>query len=157
MMKNIIVLVLLLYAGLAFCGTAVDADAQIQLSYPDSWLSEYDNGTLFISSPDSIINISFTTMDAQSLDSAMIEVAGTMVQELGELQEGVQSEVEINGLSCWIWDTATKDNAVSASVMLVISPTGKILMVFAAAATDLMTRYDKEISEILQSIKPLEE
>ncbi len=132
-------------------------EGKVKITIPDTWKVEINEETLTASTQDGTISLVFSIIEANTLDAALDEVDKQMATEFQEVKIGEPEEIEINGMSAVSYDgSATTDGTtIYIGGSLIMTPSNKVLFIFAAAAPDAMEKYEKDIEAIANSIKPL--
>ncbi len=150
-------LAVMLTFGVAGAKTFPNIEGKVEISIPDDWKSELKNNVLQVESPEDGITLFFDILKDDKIEDALANTEKNITSELGELVTERTAEVMLNGMNTMIEDYKTKDGLVKVSVMLVLTPAGKYMLCYYLGTEEADKKYEKELTEIVGSIKPLDE
>jgi hypothetical protein len=130
---------------------------QVQVTVPVNWFYVLnENGSMTIYAPNKELSISFDIMEAKDLDSAYKELSKNSEKSFKDVTLDDPKEKDLNGMqSILITGKANKDK-IFISYALIITPNARILSVGTSANLDSSHKNEKEFSELIQSIRPIE-
>lgn len=134
-------------------------EAGVSVEVPDAWDVDGDDTALEATSPDELTFLYFEVIDAKSLKDAVKEVKQSITEEVDNYKpNGKFYKEKINGLNALVLDSATgeiEELPVEIGIMLVQSPTGKIVFVLGISAAKDDNKHKEAVPVIVNSIKPL--
>ena len=132
--------------------------AGVKVTIPDSWQVSGDAMSLHAQTKDGSVGLSFVVMDSGSLDAAMDALDAELNKIITDFEVDEEAEqITINGMSAVSIDGhgIIEGEEAHVGLMLIQSPTGKIVMVLGAVAAASLSKHEPAIIKIFQSIKPL--
>jgi len=161
-MKNLVKIMFIVVVSIALSfGSAMakeynDGDSGLSVTIPDTWKVSSEGNVLEAKTTDEAIGLVFESVKAEDVEKAIGDAVKEIEKELGTLTTVSTSETELNGLKAYIEDcTATvKDVKISVSVMLLMTPDKKFVLLYYFGGEEAEKKYEKELTEIVQSLKP---
>ena len=135
----------------------VHDEAGIELTVPSGWMSDGGADDLTIADPDDRCAITFIVMDASDLSDALSALDDELATYVEDLSMDDPSETTVNGMDAVFVDgTGYADGVdVDVGVMVVITPTGKALLVFGMVEAAYAADYEVDIDNVMNSLRPL--
>lgn len=130
--------------------------AQIKIWFPDTWEVTLEDGDLHVTSPDEDCEIYAYIVEAKDLESAMEDLGEEIKQYVTDVKiVGTPKEVKINGLDAISIDAKGKSEGkdYDLGLIFVITPNGKIMVLFGEGTPASMKKNQADIAKILQSVK----
>ncbi|OGM05935.1 MAG: hypothetical protein A2008_02195 [Candidatus Wallbacteria bacterium GWC2_49_35] len=174
-MKNLVVLsitilLVVLSCGGAFAATYKHSDAKFELSVPDTWKVSNEDGNFRIeaqgdTAADNIV-MDFEAVEAEDLSATMEEgmkwISKEMVEMFGEekgvlKESGEMSEIKIGGMDAINQLFTCNDGKYAVDITIFITPSKKFMALYYYATVEAEKKHEKEISDIIKSIKPIED
>lgn len=167
---SIAVFLVVLSFGGAFAATYKHADAKFELTVPDTWKVSNEDGNFRIEAKgdtdaDNIV-MDFEAVEAEDLSKTMEEgmkwISKEMVEmfgaEKGVLKEsGEMSELKIGGMDAINQLFTCNDGKYAVDITIFITPAKKFMALYYYATVEAEKKHEKEITDIIKSIKPIEE
>jgi predicted Zn-dependent protease len=156
--KIFLLLLIIAVAIPIFAKTYPHDGAGVSVTIPDGWEVDGDEDSLHASSKSGEVAISFVILPYGTANAAMNNVQ----KELGKTFKGYKTTqksepITWNGMKGFYTEGDGSVDGVPMHVDTAIlkSPTGKVVMVLGAAAKRSFDKYEKQITGILKSLKPL--
>lgn len=157
MKKLLLITIALVAAGTLSAKKYPHADAGVVVDIPGSWTVTGDEHSLSADTKDGHAHLSFIIMPAESVEAAMNALDAELSKSIQNLKHDAGRDVTINGMQGHSVDgTGTVDgHAVEVGVMILKTPTGKILVVFGVISEEGAKKHHNALVRILKGIKPL--
>lgn len=133
-------------------------EAGVKIWSPDNWKKEVDGDILTVTSPDDEVFIGYIISHEGNLDQTL----GALDKELGAVVKDVKfdakhDEFSIDGMSAWgLNGTGTVEgHAVEIRNELVVTPKGKILIIFGAGTHSGLDKHTADLKKIFEGVKKL--
>jgi len=165
-----VVFMVVLSFGPAFAGTFKHNGAQIQFTAPDTWKVSESNEVFTIEAKGETaadnISMEFEVVNADDLEKTMVEAEKQITEwaekqfgkEKGKLkEEGKPTELTINGMKAISMLMTCDDGKFAVEVTLIVTPANKFMALYYYATVEAEKKHAKEIGEVVNSIKPIEE
>lgn len=164
LMKKLVVLVVLVMAisltfGNAFAAVFPHEEAKVEITIPDTWKVEPKGDELHAevkgeTAADDLILI-FSIVKGEDLVATIESSTKELEKQFGELKTEKTTEIELNGMKTYCEDCKSADGKYSVSLAMIQTPANKFMLVYYAASPEAEKKYEKDVTDILQSIKPL--
>ncbi|MCC5813968.1 MAG: hypothetical protein JJT78_04370 [Leptospira sp.] len=132
--------------------------AGVSVTIPNGWDVDGDEDSLHASSKSGEVAISFVILPYGSADMAIKEAN----KELGKTFKGYKSsqkaeKINWNGMNGYYTEGDGSIDGIPMHVDTAVlkTPKGKVVMILGAAAKRSFSKYEKQITSILKSLKPL--
>jgi len=140
----------------AFAEERVHEEAKVKLWIPDNWKAEDGDDMLVITDPKEECMMMFMMLDVGSLEKAVDQLAEELSKVVKDLEaEGEAEETKVNGLDVVQLSAkgTVEGKAVDLGIMVILTPTGKAMLVFGMAETAKFQKHSKTIAKVMKSIK----
>ena len=132
--------------------------AGVKVWVPDNWAKDGDEDSLIVNDPNEEIMFAFLVVDASETEAAL----EALETELSEIVSNVQTEddgeeIQLNGMDGFVLDGtgSVEGTPVELGVMLLETPSGKVLMVLAIVEASKAGKHEGTVEKIMKRIKPL--
>ena len=134
--------------------TFTNEAAQVSVDLPAGWMYEAKDGGISAYPEGGGFYVHFQTLNVDELDAALAEADKFLASEVKDLKLGDAQDLTVNGMTAKVVEGTADGMEVSFGV--VDTPVENIsLFVGAWGAPDAVKKYQKEITFILQSLKPV--
>lgn len=164
------IFVLVLSFGQAFAATYKHADAKVEFSVPDTWKVEQAEGVFTIEAKGETeadnISMQFEAVKAEditkTMEEAEKEISKWLVEKFGKeksvlKEEGKLAELKLNGMDAISQLFTCNDGKFAVEITIIVTPAKKFMALYYYASVEAEKKHEKEIGEIVNSIKPLAE
>ncbi len=128
--------------------------AQVSIDLPAGWKYEAKDGGLSAEPAEGGFFVHFQTLQGDELNAALDEADKVLAKEVKDLKLGEAKDVEVNGMPAKVVEGTADGMEVSFGV--VNTPVENLsLLVYGIGAPETVKKYEKDITFILQSLKPL--
>lgn len=158
MKKILLIAVALVAAGALSAKKYPHADSGVVVDIPGNWKVSGDDHSLHAETKDGLASLSFIVMGSDSVEAAMNALDAELGKIVQNLTHGAGEDITINGMQAHSVDGkgTVEGHPVEVGVMLVKTPTGKILLVFGIISEEGAKKHHKALVRILTGIKPLQ-
>ena len=157
MKKLLLVGVALVFAGALSAKNYPHSDAGVQVNIPGNWKVTGDEHSLSASTKDDLAHLYFIVMPAESMEADLNSLDAELAKVVQGLTHGEAEKTELNGMEAIHVDGhgTVEGHGVEVGVMVVKSPTGKIVLVLGMIADEGAKKHHNALVKILKSLKPL--
>ncbi len=158
MKKLLILAVVLIAAGTLSAKKYPHADSGVVVDIPGNWKVSGDDHSLHAETKDGLASLSFIVMGGDSVEAAMSALDGELNKMVQNLTHGAGEDLTVNGMQAHSVDGkgTVEGHPVEVGVMLIKTPTGKVLMVFGIISEEGAKKHHKALVRILTGIKPIQ-
>lgn len=134
--------------------TFTNEAAQVSVDLPEGWKYEQTEGGLSAEPAEGGFIVHFQTLQGDELSAALDEADKVLAKEVKDLKLGEVQDLEVNGMPAKVVDGTADGMEVSFGV--VNTPVENLcLLVYGFGAPETVKKYQKDITFILQSLKPI--
>jgi hypothetical protein len=145
------------FTSIADAGTKRYPRAQVGFEVPDAWSEEIDGSRFIVSDAKKEAVVIFSSLDVRELKVAASELGKSITAQCAEAKwEGKNRPVTINGLKAMTREGTCKykNTLVNMGVVLVASPTGRVLLVTTLVNAERRIDHKETLVNIVKSLKP---
>lgn len=131
-------------------------EAKVQIWFPDNWEQSIEDGTLKVVSPDEELEIYAYLIEADELNEAMSDLDKELSKYVKDLKpNGEPTTIKLDEMDAMFMDGKGKVDGkdYDLGLILLATPTGKIMVLFAEGLPASVKKYEQDITKILMSIK----
>lgn len=139
--------------------TFAHTDAGVEITIPADWFYEHSGNDFTIYTPGKELAINLAVMQATEIDKALKEVDADLEKNFTDVKLGDARSAEANGMSCVEIDGTAKldGHPVIIYYCLVVTPKGKILEIGAVGTEAEFDKYHRQIEQLDNSLKPIQQ
>jgi predicted Zn-dependent protease len=130
-------------------------ESGVKVDIPNDWNVSGDDHALEASTKDDLAHLYFIVMPAGSMEAALDSLDAELGKVVQDLSHGEPELMKLNGMDAVTVEGKGKveGHAVEIGVMVVKTPSGKVLLVFGLVAQQGTAKHQRALGGILKSIK----
>lgn len=146
-------------AAPATAATFPNADAGFEIRIPDAWKTETAGNAikaeLLPAGASEGVTMLLDVIEAEGADAAFETAVAEISKEFGSITLRSTVDTEINGIPAIFGEFISADKKTSIFASIFLTPAGKIMRLYYFAPAADEAKYEKEIMDIVGSVKPV--
>jgi hypothetical protein len=130
---------------------------QVQITLPENWFYALnEDGSMTVYAPNKEMTVNVHVLEAKDLDSAFKELESDLQRRFKDTKLETPVELDLNGMHALSIKGQAQDGKISLIYTILITKTNRILAIGAPSKVEFSKKYETQLSEFIQSIKPVE-